>query len=225
MEFPANQKQLSPPNIEDLSRLHRLIREKRSFTVLEFGIGYSPMVIADALSKNQKDWEGLKNAPEIRNRFMFQLFSVDASKKWIEKTRKDFPRHLLKHVHFHYSPVEIGTFNGQLCHYYKNIPDIIPDFVYLDGPDPEDVKGRIHGLSFQCKERTVMSGDLLLMESTFLPGTFIIIDGRTNNARFLARNFQREYKVHWDKKADFTTFELTEDRLGKHNLLGKDYFK
>jgi len=69
-----------------------------------------------------------------------------------------------------------------------------------------------------------MSGDLLLMESTFLPGTFILVDGRTNNVRFLERNFTRHYKIAWDKKADTTTFELVEDRLGRYNVLGSDYF-
>ncbi len=69
-----------------------------------------------------------------------------------------------------------------------------------------------------------MSGDLLLMESTFLPGTFIIIDGRTNNARFLKRNFSRNYEVAWDRENDITTFELVEERLGKYNLLGSDFY-
>ena len=69
-----------------------------------------------------------------------------------------------------------------------------------------------------------MSGDLLLMEPTFLPGTFIIVDGRTNNARFLQRNFARNYSVEWDRDGDVTTFELIEERLGKYNLLGSDFF-
>ena len=63
-----------------------------------------------------------------------------------------------------------------------------------------------------------MSADLLLMESTFLPGTFILVDGRTNNARFLGNNFKRNYEVNWDKDQDVTTFELNEERLGKYNV-------
>jgi hypothetical protein len=62
------------------------------------------------------------------------------------------------------------------------------------------------------------------MESTFLPGTFIIVDGRTNNARFLERNFKRNYKVKWSREDDVTTFELIEERLGKYNILGSDFF-
>ena len=100
----------------------------------------------------------------------------------------------------------------------------IPDFIYLDGPNPKDVKGDISGMNFQCDERTVMAADILRMESTLLPGTFVLIDGRTNNARFLANNFQRNFQMIWHKEDDITTFELVEERLGKYNLLGSDFF-
>ncbi len=83
-----------PPQADDLVRLHALIRKRKSFTVLEFGLGYSTLVIADALEKNQKDWESLRSRPEIRNRFLFQLFSVDASKEWIELHAKEVSRAL-----------------------------------------------------------------------------------------------------------------------------------
>ena len=214
-----------PPEIPDLVRLHKLVRERKCFTVLEFGVGYSTIVIADALRKNQKDWSHLSKKPEIRNRFMFQLFSVDASKVWLENIKNIFPQELADIVHFQFSEVEIGLFKGQLCHYYKKLPDIIPDLIYLDGPSAKDVQGNINGLTFQCEERTVMSADLLLMESTFLPRTFIVVDGRTNNARFLRRNFTRNYNVEWDKEGDVTLFELVEERLGKYNILGSDFFK
>jgi hypothetical protein len=212
-----------PPETDDLIRLHKLIRKRKSFTVLEFGLGYSTIIMADALEKNQKDWEALKDKPEIRNRFMFQLFSLDASPEWIDNARSRFPKHLMERVHFNQSDVEIGTFNGKLCHYYESLPNVVPDFIYLDGPSPKDVKGSINGLSFDCEERTVMSADLLLMESTFLPGTFIIVDGRTNNARFLERNFSRPYEVKWDQVGDITTFELMEERLGPYNILASDF--
>jgi hypothetical protein len=212
------------PETEDLIRLHQLIRQRKSMTVLEFGVGYSTLVIADALEKNKADWSRLKPKPEIRNRYLFKLFSVDASKKWLEYTRKQLPKKLSRLVSFHYSSVSIGTYQDQLCHYYDNLPDVIPDFIYLDAPDPKDVKGKIKGLSFKCDERTVMAGDLLLMESTFLPGTMILIDGRTNNARFLKNNFKRKYKYSWDKIGDVSTFELVEERLGKYNVLGQDFY-
>jgi hypothetical protein len=210
---------------DDLARLHKLVRARKAFTILEFGLGFSTIVMAHALYLNKQDWDKLENKPAVRNRFMFKLFTVDTSEKWIAHTQQNFPEELKPYVAFHHSGVSIGTYNGQLCHYYDHLPDVIADFIYLDGPHPKEVKGQINGLSFNCDERTVIGADLLLMESTFLPGTFITIDGRTNNARFLQRNFQRKYKIEWDKATDTTSFELDEERLGKYNILGSDFLK
>ena len=212
-----------PPEPADLVRLHRMVRERFSFTVLEFGVGYSTLVLADALAKNEREWESIPDKPAVRNRFMFQLFSVDASDQWIEATRARLPAHLAERVHFWRSDVEAGTFQGRICHFYTRLPDIVADFYYLDGPSPKDVKGDVRGLSFQCDERTVMGADLLVMEPTLLPGTVILVDGRTNNARFLQRNFQRNWKMEWNPQEDYTVFELDEPRLGKYNVLGKDF--
>lgn len=213
-----------PPIAEDLARLHQLIRTRKAFTVLEFGSGLSSIVIADALSKNKTEFLALDEKPELRNRFMFKIFSVESDKLWIENNQSNFPEHLLEHVNFHYSEIKIDTFNGRICHFYDNLPDIVPDFIYLDGPNPKDVKGNVNGMTFQCDERTVMAADLLLMESILLPGTFILVDGRTNNTRFLKNNFQRNFKMSWDKDADVTSFELQEERLGKYNILGSDFY-
>ena len=213
-----------PPVAEDLARLHRLIRKRKAFTVLEFGSGLSTIVMADALSKNKADFLDLEEKPELRNRFMFQIFSVESDKKWIEHSKSNLPKQLLEHVNFHYSEIKIGTFNGRICHFYNNLPDIVPDFIYLDGPNPKDVKGSVNGMTFQCDERTVMAADLLLMEPILLPGTFIVVDGRTNNTRFLKNNFQRNFEIIWDKDGDVTSFELQEERLGKFNILGSDYY-
>ena len=212
-----------PADAEDLVRIHRLIRERKSFTVLEFGVGFSTVIIADALQKNKADWQQLDPQPKIRNRFQFQCFSVDTSEKWIATTQARMPEALKNFVNFQFSKVEIGTHQGQLCHFYKNLPDIVPDFIYIDGPDPNAVEGNINGMTFQCSERTVMSGDLLLMEPILLPGTFVLLDGRTNNARFLKNNLKRDYEIIWDKAGDVTTMELQEERLGKYNLLGSDF--
>jgi hypothetical protein len=214
-----------PPDVEDLVRIHKLIRKRHSFTVLEFGVGYSTLVIADALQKNEADWEALQNRPAIRNRYPFSVFSVDASQEWVATAERRIPEALRSRIYLRHSTAHIGTFQGRMCHFYDQLPDIVPDFIYLDGPSPKDVQGSINGMSFQCDERTVMSGDLLLMEPILLPGTLILVDGRTNNARFLQRNFQRHWDMLHDAKGDITTFELSEDRLGPHNVLGSDFFQ
>lgn len=201
----------------DLDRVYELMRVKGARTVLEFGVGYSTLRIASALTRNKADWDKLEEKPLVRNRFMFQVFSVDGSEGWLNYWRNELVDCLTGFVNFCYSGVKIGQWMGQVCSFYERLPDIVPDFIYLDGPDPAQVEGDIHGLSFGCLERTVMAGDILLMESTLLPGCTILVDGRTNNARFLERNFTRNWKVTWDQEGDVTIFELDEPSLGRYN--------
>lgn len=210
-----------PPNVHDLVRLHRLVRQGMACSVLEFGVGYSTVVLADALEKNELDFLALPERPELRTPKPFHLQSVDASETWIARTRERLPEHLGKRVDLCFSGVSAGTWNGRLCHFYDLLPDIVPDFVYLDGPDPKDVKGMVRGLSFQAADRTVIAADLLAMEPTLLPGTVILVDGRVNNARFLQRNFQRPFACQRLPGTDVTVFRLDEPPLGchSHNLV------
>ena len=220
------------PEYGDLYRLHRLIRSRKAFNVLEFGLGYSTIVMADALKKNSDEYYALKEPVKVRIRDPFQVYSVDASQYWIEHFHNqyaDFPS--IDRVHVSYSSCQIGEHNGQICHFYNNIPNVIADFIYLDGPSPNDVEGQVNGIEFaDCHERTVMSGDLLKLEPTFLPGTMILVDGRTNNARFLANNFKRKYTMTFSEVHDTTAFELLEAPLGRINRaqidysLGSDYY-
>ena len=92
-----------PPNLEDIVRLHQMIRKNMSFTVLEFGVGFSTLIIADALKKNKNDWGALQSKPRVRNRYMFKCFSVDSSKKWINKTSARLPNELSSIVEFSFS--------------------------------------------------------------------------------------------------------------------------
>jgi hypothetical protein len=148
---------------------------------------------------------------------MFQVHSVDSSVEWIEKSKELFPSEHLEIVKIKQSPVIAGTFLDRACHYYKFLPDIVPDFVYLDGPDPADVVGEINGLTWRNFDRVVMSADILRMETTFLPGTMILVDGRTANARFLAKNLYRNWLSAYDSTSDVTVFELRDKPLGSIN--------
>lgn len=213
------------PEWDDLARLFFLVRQRKPFQILEFGSGFSTIIMAYALKRNWDDYLDSfseDEAEDLNPSFdKPKLVAVESLKKWEKNSiskLKDVQLDSFAEIAF--SEVEIAEYNGQICHFYKNLPDVVPDFVYLDGPDPATVEGNINGLSFKNPLRTVMSADILKYESTLIPGFFMIVDGRTNNCRFLENNLKRDYKVKDHKKADVTTFELTEDRLGRKNVYG-----
>ena len=59
-----------------------------------------------------------------------------------------------------------------------------------------------------------MSADILSLEHHLLPGTLIVVDGRTANARFLKANLQRNWQYRFIHEYDQHFFELVEDPLG-----------
>lgn len=210
------------PDVNDLVRLHRLVRERPCFTVVEFGIGCSTIAIAHALAACEQERGGAVRDAAPRNTRLFQLFSVDANEGWIQHTLERLPAGLVDRVHVTHSSVSATTFAGRLCHTYDVLPDVVPDLIYLDGPDPADVKGSVRGLSFSTPERTVMAADILLMEPTLLPGTVVVVDGRESNVRFLLRNLQRPFTRV--REGDATILELDEPRLGSVDVIGVDVF-
>ena len=201
-----------PPNYRDLARLHSVIRSRKAFTILEFGVGHSTAVMAHGLLANRDDWDALSVKPKIRNSTQFQLHAVDTASKWIQTVRDELPDNVRTVVTFHHSGVTAGTFQDRSCHFYDVLPDVVPDFIYVDGPDPRDVKG-----GWQNTDCVVMAADLLRVEPWLLPGTLILIDGRTANARFLASHLYRNWKICYCAPAAITAMELQEAPLGELN--------
>ena len=206
-----------PPDYRDLARLHSAIRARKVFTVLEFGLGFSTIVMADALARNSEDWKTLVDKPRIRNSTPFQLHSVDTSELWLESTRGMIPENLSHIVTLHHSEATAGCFHDRACHFYENIPDVVADLIYLDGPDPSTVSGQVGGLSWSNTDRVVTSGDLLRMEPQLLPGTLLMVDGRTANVRFLAHHFFRNWRLEQNAEGDVSALELQEAPLGSIN--------
>jgi hypothetical protein len=219
------------PDLEDLVRLHKLARTRRVTTVLEFGTGYSSIILADALDKNRKEIGQTEEFTNLRRNSPFELHIVDGSKEWIEVSASRIPEHLRRYCTFHHSTCSIGTFNGRICHYYDSLPNICPDFIYLDGPAVDQIRGTVRGIHFNHNDRTVLSADIAAIEWLLLPGCFILVDGRTNNARFLRENLQRNWCYSHNPAGDFHTFELREPPLGELNrrqialCLGADWLR
>ena len=115
------------PDVGDLVRLHQMIRKRRAFTVLEFGIGYSTLIIADALAKNAEDFASSDVDAELLPADAFRVFSIDASEAWLKTAMARIPNKMKNRVVANHSPVHTGTFNGQLCHFYDRLPNVVPD--------------------------------------------------------------------------------------------------
>lgn len=211
---------------DDLIRLHFLIISRNVSTVLEFGIGKSTAIIDHALNINKQQHYDYMKA-NLRRTNLFECYSIDNNQDWIKVAQKNYPN--LEHVTFHYSSLETSTFNDRICTFYSELPNICPDLIYLDGPDQFSAKGDVRGISTRHPDRLPMSGDLLAFENFLLPGTLIVIDGRTANAVFLRNNFQRKWDYFYSEAFDQHFFELKEKPLGPYNkkqieyCLGKEW--
>ena len=218
------------PEWDDLVRLHKIVRSRKVTTVLEFGCGYSTVIFADAIQKNQQEFGDFVSS-NLRRSNPFEVHSVDDMAKYIKITMSRLPKNLKSCVKFTKSEVLMTTFGGRICTEYSNLPNICPDFIYLDAPSQDSAKGEISGISTRHPDRLPMSCDLLKIEHFLLPGTIILVDGRTANARFLRTNFQRNWLYQHDALNDAHIFELVEAPLGRYNktqiefCLGKNWFE
>jgi hypothetical protein len=214
---PTNQESY-PPELDDLIRLHYLVTTRKITTVMEFGLGKSSIVLADALAINKANYAN--HVAKLRRSNPFELHSIENNIGWIEHTKKHSEEKLGDSndiVNLHYCPLEVSEFNGRMCTYYHNIPNISPDLIYLDGPDQFSAGGSLRGLGTNHADRMPMAADILSFEHFLCPGTLIVLDGRTANARFLKCNLQRNWTYYHDYDLDQHFFELVEVPLGIYN--------
>lgn len=205
-----------PPEMDDLIRLHFFAVNRRATTIMEFGVGKSTVVFADALRIN-KEAHASFVAENLRRANPFELHSVETSKEWLETCKTNFPQHLRDVAQFYVSDVRMDTFNGRACTMYDQLPNVCPDIIYLDGPDQYNISGDVNGISTRTADRLPMAADILMMEPFLLPGTLIITDGRTANARFIKNNLQGNWDYHHFEEEDIHAFELIDAPLGKIN--------
>lgn len=206
------------PDYDDLTVLYHLCRSRKVCTVLEFGVGNSTFIMAKALEKNKQEFSAYTEK-HLRRANLYEIHSCDSYHKWINSVRKRIPSELKDKniIHLHHSRLRMSTFNGRVCTMYDSIPNICPDLIYLDGPDQFSANGSIRGIHSRNQDRMPMAGDILSFEHYLQPGTLIIVDGRTSNARFLRSNFQRNWQYFYSSVHDQHYFELQEDPLGPYN--------
>ena len=210
------------PELLDLYRLHQIILKYKRTTVLEFGVGWSTKVMANALLINKKKY--LSRIKNLRFNNPFQIHSVDNFKKYISLTKKKLSINERKNTFIKFSKVKMCKFNGRIATEYENIPSINPDLIYLDGPSQFNVKGSINNISTSHYDFMPMSCDILKIEHFLKPGTIIVIDGRSSNYRFLMSNFQRKWKKFEDFKNEQYILILDEPPLGKLNAKQIEFY-
>jgi hypothetical protein len=208
-----------PPRIDDLYSLYSTVRMKKSIAILEFGSGWSTLALTLALDENKSSYENYVNS-HIRHPNAYSLMSVDCSSEFqsiaLDRIQKPLNPDLVIPI---ISSARMTVLNGQACHIYDEIPPFTADFIYLDGPDCNQVGGDVNGMSVRFGSPEYMyglpmSGDLLVLEPFIWPGTVIVTDGRGANAYFLKNNFRRKWDYHYDSRVDQHTFELLDDPWG-----------
>ena len=118
-----------PPDLLDLYRLFKFIELNNRTTVLEFGTGYSTLVMHYALMENQKKFG--KKKPFERCENPFEIFTVDNNNFFskISKNRvKKFSKKT-KYVNFFNTEVQMTNYQGNIAVEYKKLPMVNPDFI------------------------------------------------------------------------------------------------
>lgn len=225
LKFLKGERDSFKPDLLDLFRIHQFIILNKRITALEFGCGWSTFIIKHALSLNKNKY--LQDVRRLRKKNSFELFTIDNQKKFLNLTKKRCAKFLGKKnkINFTFSKCYMTKFNGRFATEYKKMPIMNPDFIYLDGPDPFSVKKSINSFNIKHLELMPMSCDILKIEPFLIPGTIILIDGRTANANFLKNNLQRNWLYKRDKIFDQTVFFLNDRPLGNLNKLQLNFFK
>ena len=178
-------KNIFPPNLIDLYRIHQFIILNNRTSVLEYGCGWSSLIISHALNYN------LKKKKIIRS-LNYEFEIIENGKKFLEickKRNKIISNNKIK-TKYNFSKCYWMEFNNVISSCYEKITSISPNFIYLDGPDPNSVLKKKTKSNDQYKTNLFpMSCDILKFEYHLIPGTIILVDGRTSNATFLKKKF------------------------------------
>lgn len=175
---------ISGHKTRDINFLHKKVIKKTPRNILEFGCGVSTIAMASACKQISLS-KGIKS----------KVYAIEADEKWADLTNRTIVElGLQDFATVKFSIPKLVNFNGQTASFFEHLPNIRPDLVYLDGPDPRSVIGDVNGLSMMGLE-FIVQADLLLYEWSFYNGLEIIIDGRNNNYKFLLKNFRRKYQV------------------------------
>lgn len=219
------QKNPQPPDLNDLYYLYQFIILNKRTTVLEFGCGYSSLIMHFALKENERKYGPIK--PFERCEFPYHLFSVDNQKKYIKIAKSRILKYSVKKpkVNFFYSKAKMVLFNSNFAVEYCKLPKVNPDFIYLDAPNQWGAQGDVNNFNTAHPDMMPMSCDIIKFENYLTPGTIIVADGRVANSLFLKNNFKRNWIFKIDRERDQCYFYLNDPYLGTHNKKQLEFYK
>ena len=204
------------PDLSDLYYIYNLITLNNRISVLEYGTGWSSLIIYKALQFNKK-----KNNNKFYTRCdnPYSLTIVDNVKKFMKISKKRLQNQSGKkaNIYFHYSKCVMTTYKNKYSHHYINHPLKNPDFIFLDGPNNFTVSSKVNNFTVNSFAMPPMSCDILKYEHFLTPGTIILCDGRTPNVRFLLKNFERNWIHKRLKNSDLNILILNEQPFGIWN--------
>jgi len=210
-----------PYDADDLFFLYALVRNSCAISVLEYGSGWSTLALSRALCENRASFG---EAYDLEHPNRFEVLSVDASENWQTVAMNRLPKENRGVVTTCLADTRLINYSGQVASVFDGVPAFTPDVVYLDAPDPQQVRGQVLGTDAASMNEIPIAADVLLRESSLWPGSVIVLDGRTSNARFLHKNFRRDWQWLHDPFGDRTVFRLDEPPLGWKNL-SHTYFR
>ena len=214
------------PDLKDLYRLYFFILNNKRTTVMEFGSGWSSLVMALALTELKKKYSN--TISKLRRNNPFELFIIENEKKYFsisKKRLKKFSKKINIKINYLSTDVIMTTYKGIISTEYRKLPLCNPDFIYLDGPDQFNIKGDCNGISIRHIDMMPMNSDILKIEYFLVPGTIVVVDGRGANSNFLKNNLQRKWSYKYDKMFDQHIFVLNDQSIGRYNDLLLNFYK
>lgn len=204
------------PRLQELYFLYNLVKLNKRLTCLEFGSGYSTLLISLALLENAINFKNKKL--NIKKSNMFELFTIDNEKKYLQITKnrnsKIFKNFKFKpKINYLFSKCSSELYNGKITHSFDKLPQCIPDFIYLDGPSNK-INGSTNNFVFNHPDVPIMSSDILKIEYFLNNQTIIVIDGRHHNVIFLKNNLKRNWIYYYVKFVNKHIFLLDETPTG-----------
>jgi len=120
------------PKWDDLARLYKLVYDRKPFQILELGSGFSTLVMASALQRIWNEYNAIfANQFDQQTRYeQPHMVPIESSEKWRDNTRAKIEKAgLSAFAEIVFSRVRVAEYQGQVCHFYDDLPDVVPDFL------------------------------------------------------------------------------------------------